>query len=304
MRPGRFFPAAAGLLLLALLSACSLPAAANRYALVYGVADYQTVTPDLTWTTNDAIAVTSALESAGWTVLKPYAGSTTATGLDGDASLANIQADIAALSAYGSDASVLLYFSGHGASDGAQAFIVPWDATEAVATLISASELNSLMSALPARNRVVILDTCFSGGFVPSGGTLDLAPPNYGYGLDAGGDPQSLLGTYPGRALANLGRLLAGNVAGSDPDIISISAAGSNELSYENSGVSHGIFTWALLNSQRSGDRDGDSLVTASEAYAWIAAQLNAEWNLYYPEAAYYPHLSGTSRDIVLFDNR
>jgi len=129
---------------------------ASRYALVYGAAEYDGTVNDLGSPDDDARGMAAALQAAGWTVA--------ASELDGTVTRGQVLLDgIAALEGtVDPESSVLVFFSGHGTVDAdGNAYIVPTDEN-----LISASELLSALDALPCRNRVLSLDTGYSGGFV------------------------------------------------------------------------------------------------------------------------------------------
>ena len=104
-------------------------------------------------------------------------------------------------------------------------------------------------------------------------------------------------------ALTRFAELLRRNAAASGkPEPIILSAAGSAELSWESGIYGHGIFTYYLLESAESGDKDMDGNVTVSEAYAYAESAIQSEWNPRH--TAFLPHLSAGSRDIVLFRKR
>lgn len=59
----------------------------------------------------------------------------------------------------------LFYFSGHGDYLEGEAFLVPFDGEGGVkSSMISSSRLAQLMSKIPSRRKLIILDACFSGG--------------------------------------------------------------------------------------------------------------------------------------------
>jgi len=62
------------------------------------------------------------------------------------------------------------YFSGHGAyGEGfSTSYICPTDADSSIGSVISVDELESYLSSIPG-TKVVILDSCFSGGFIGKG---------------------------------------------------------------------------------------------------------------------------------------
>ncbi len=277
--------------------------------MVIGINVYNIVKPNLTFAKPDAISLTSLLSTTGWTV--------DATLVDGQATKEGIRKAIASLAAeVGSDSTVLVYYSGHGVSLSGQAYIAPCDTHSNLSpdSLISMPEINAWVNAIPCANRLLILDSCYSGGFVDTASSIDTAPQNYG--PYDNGTEAAFLPTV----LGNAGGLLAKAMSqGSDPSILTISAAGSEEQSYDGDrspdGIAsgHGAFTYFLLQagSASAADTDGNKLVTAVEAYGYAKDQLKKTWNAKYwstPDGSMYmdflPHISGGSGDIVLYDRR
>jgi hypothetical protein len=283
---------------------------APRYALVYGVKNYQDpVLPDLTYTIADATSIALALGQQGWT---------TTLSTESQAKRTSIVADIQNLATtIGTDATVLVYFSGHGglSNDGSTALIAPWDFAFArvngfivykngiaqidESTTISAPELSTMLAALPTKNIIVIFDSCNSGGFVATGSAVDASPQDY-----------SSMPSYSAfsTAMSNFGNLLVANASASGGKTpIVLSAAGSAELSWESStfpippDTGHGVFTYYLLHAVTNGDSDGDGFVTMTEAYAYTVSAMKAGWNSNPANVAFLPHLSGGTRDLVLF---
>jgi len=63
------------------------------------------------------------------------------------------------------------YFGGHGGKDGSIYYICPTDMTPSVNSKISVNELEEALSAIPG-TKVVIIDSCNSGGFIGKGGDI------------------------------------------------------------------------------------------------------------------------------------
>ncbi len=290
---------------------------APRYALVYGVRDYPGSLLDLSFTVNDADSIAELLASQGWVVREST---------DSQATKAKIRADIEALASLSSDATILIYFSGHGTyidpnaagfSGYQGSYIVPYDAVlagsnylepEKAPYLISPSDLNAWLSGAASKNVIVLLDCCNSAGFAPAGSSIDASPQDYSQRPS-----YSAFAT----AVAHFGELLVSNAAASGQKApIVISAAGIDESSYDGSDgslgsivMNHGVFTYYLLNAGAEGDLNGDGVVTVTEAYAyteksikaWYSGLTDAQIN-FFGFNAFLPHLSGGARDLVLFD--
>jgi hypothetical protein len=296
--------ALAGLCLLAVVPlGCVLDAPYDKYAIVYGISDYEGTGNDLQFADDDAQSMKALLESQGYNV---------SLQINSDATKNNLLVSdipIVASSAKAEDLFVF-YFSGHGGqgasgtenagSDSRDEWIYLYDSLADKTQTFNDDQLMAALSAIPCRRKVILLDSCNSGGFI-------------GKGLDADGTPPSLLEGGQSR-LATLADAISlyANFDGSSADIppweaLVISASGERELSYEDgSPFNHGIFTYFLLQSESSGDRNGDGFVTVTEAYDYIRTQINNEWNLKYglPTAVFSPHVSGGPVDYVLFTAR
>lgn len=271
--------------LLSTLFSCSFEITETRYALVYGAADYPGTANDLGVTDDDARDMAATLASAGWIIR--YVREPTVN-------KSEILGDIAALAVeVEPDAAVLVFFSGHGSADvSGNTYIIPTDENP-----ISPSELRAALDALPCRNRILILDTCYSGGFVTDTGTLDTAPQNYGISDDGTGGYPLL------SALESYSELLASAFQSYDPRTpMVVTAAGSEELSYESSTYGNGVFTYFFLQSLSRGDLDGNGFVTLQEAYRYARAGVERYWNsIYIGSADFLPRISGNARDVVIF---
>jgi len=298
-----------------LLASCSLGSAsitATRKALLIGIADYPGASNDLTYPAVDAESMQTLLHSQGWE---------TETLTDTQATKAGIQTAIHDfLGSVPANGTALIYYSGHGTvsdSDAADyqyyngtlstysgdigdAWLVPYDFdTSAWTGGISASDLSTWFDAdLLTKNVIVIADSCFSGGLVPSSDSVDTIGQEYA--VDSSGSVYS----SPLAALGSFGDLLAANAAAKG--ILSpvvISAAGSRESSYDGtSSMGHGVFTYYLLESATKGDANGDGYVTCTEAYSYAAKAVNWAWNNSIGSSMeFYPHISGGLRDLALF---
>jgi len=316
--------AALPLFLLALAS-CELPAIdVPRYALVYGISIYDDAAAEgssynLRYADDDARAIGSLLETEGWSIYALAArgrpnGGAAEDAERPDATKARIARDFADLAeTLPEGAMVFAYFSGHGFFDGETEYIVPFGEISPIldeddySGCISPADLRSWLAALPTDRIVVVIDTCYSGGFVSAGSAKDIAPQNYGE-WDDGTTPDPLT-----TAISNFGELLAANArASGTPQPIVISAAGSRELSYDDRDKAQGAFSYYFLQAPEKADSDGNGLVTATEAYAFCADSLKANWNEEYKHSIdwstgifqdFLPHISGGARDLVLFSD-
>jgi uncharacterized caspase-like protein len=313
-------------------------AAANRYAIVIGVQDYPvdgTYSNDLNYPDDDADDMATLLTAKGWTVVKRLISSSDSTistdGLPTYDSIEKTFTELGTKVSINSDSTVLVYYSGHGSTndDHTIAYVIPYDGiVEATATIdgqpvtytafdtskwISAARMSNWLGALSCKNKILILDSCYSGGFVDTGSSTDAIPSSYG--LLEGGVEAGFLNTVFG----NFGSLLQKSVSDKgDPDVLTITAAGSNEPSWDDGNHLHGAFTYYLLQAASSGDSDGDGYVTATEAYSYAKKKVKAVWDAdyttnldswqsYYNSYGYVPdflpHISGGTGELVLYDN-
>ena len=306
-----------------LASSCAQPAliAQDKHALLIGIANYPSAMNSLNYPVADAELLRTLLVSQNWKV-EPVLKDSAATKSAIKSAIGTF------LSGLGQNATALIYYSGHGTvsnyaavdyysthytlsgftGDVGDALLVPYDFDNSPAWTggISPSEMASWIGASPTKNLIFISDSCYAGGFVDSGDSTDsISSPYTTWGSDTA-SVSSLA------ALGDFGGLLAKNASSTGTLApIAISAAGDKESSYEdwpvgspyNMGLNHGIFTYYLNESATKGDADGDGYVTCTEAYTYTAKAITAKWNTVKGNSvAFYPHISGGLRDLVLFD--
>ena len=224
---------------------------------------------------------------------------------------ANIIADIQALSSVvGPNDTILIYFSGHGMMDTVEPpsthqWFVPYQGVLSYpggsiagepSTSIRDDELGSYIAKLPTVRVVLVLDTCNSGGFIGNMLESDALPPVY-----TGAAPV-VTPALIAAAVSNYTTFAASPTGISPYNATVISAAGRDESSYEDGPpFSHGIMTYFLLKAVSSADLNHDGAVTALEAYAFIKAGIDKDWNAAVPTETFAPHISGGPVDFVLF---
>jgi uncharacterized caspase-like protein len=291
---------------------------------VIGVQDYPNATHasnDLSYPDDDASEMATLLTAQGWTVEKRLISSSDSSiETNGIPTYANIQSAIADLST-DSSATILVYYSGHGSLDGETAYIIPYDGLKTTETLyngtyyqdndltkwITPATLTSWMAAVPAKNRLLILDSCYSGAFATSDAAVDTSPADYSQSGNTTSDT-SLIAA----ALSKFNTLVAANLSGyGNSEIQVLAASGSAESSYDDPTHKNGAFTYYLLQAGDTssstglakGDADGDGTVTVDEAYVYAKAQIKAKWDALYAryDEDFLPHISGGTRDVVLY---
>ena len=131
------------------------------FALNVGVADYQRI-GSLDLTDQDALKLTQTLQTTGM-----LAGESV-TLVNSDATRANFIAAIEQISAaIGPDDLFLLFFSGHGSKNPVERFMERDGSSETIELFdaaVSDYELAQMLEPIAART-LLVLDSCFSGGF-------------------------------------------------------------------------------------------------------------------------------------------
>jgi uncharacterized caspase-like protein len=292
-------------------SSCTLTSSVTgaRYALVYGIRDYPGTSADLSYTVKDAESIEGLLESRGVDSANMIERE------DSSVTKAQIKADILSFASVDSNSTVIFYYSGHGSyvdsSWGSYyptysgGYICSYDSvgtsgyieSSTIENLISPSELEIWLSQMGTKNVIVILDSCYSGNFVSSESATDTSPAD-----DSDNPSYSAFST----AMSNFGSLLVSNASASGQKTpIVISACGSAEESYDGTtAMAHGVFTYFLLKAASSGDSNDDGYLTTTEAYSYTAKAINSWFSPQLLRAGYsyfLPHISGDTRDLVLF---
>jgi hypothetical protein len=301
------------LLTLLFLVSCSFEIDYNQYAVVYGIADYNpdggSGSEDLKYTVNDATAMGALLSKQGYDVTLR----TDPLGIPGaTATYSQLLADLNTVkSQAGKDDLFVFFFSGHGCNPAPTGGSEPPEGdaydegivlnTEVATKNLYDDELGQLIKAIPCKKKIVILDSCNSGGFIGNDLETDSTPPEYEGQQNGFGDVLS-------RAI-HLYTNYKDRTYDIDPsDALVISASGEREFSYEFPDSpdfpDYGIFTYYLLKTADRGDHNGDGYVTALEAFYYAKEQIEENWNILFDGAdgQFSPHVSGGPVDFVLFE--
>ncbi|MBI9102817.1 MAG: caspase family protein [Spirochaetales bacterium] len=325
------------------LSGCSEPQIPTGYALIYGIADYSSwsgfypgyTLGSLDLTDDDALAMAEMLEDKGWDVrLRLDDGSQADTAI---ASREQFEEDIVYLSTImNQEDRFLFYYSGHGASISGQgddiepdsgvagdewiflyADAPDWSQDEWLDHTFNDDSLGAELSRLPNRIKMVILDSCNSGGFIGTSPTVDTIPWNYTPTKDSDYEEGTAGAAFS--AWLNFPETTSADILSSEA--IVMTAAGENEESWESG--DHGIFTGLLLETPANGDKNGDGWITVTEAYVYCLDGLQASWNAaeledyeqlqiiygddpynhgYVDNYSYLPHITGSPLDFILYE--
>lgn len=310
----------------------------NKYAIVYGVTNYVSTndyfltagnSPNLSYPDADARDVTAMLSEKGYSVISRWVDGSNNVWYNGTnegavsyytnasysihdspgeayvPSKANLSVDLAALkSKIGPNDIFLFYFSGHGTQAGSVEYFDPYGAVtynggySANGSLcVADTEMGALLSEYIGTSRkVVILDSCNSGGFIGNTLEVDTTPTTtapYDWTLIT---PLTIL-----QAIENYTRFTTTSTAVSPYNAQVLSAAGTDESSYDDVGHAHGAMSYYLLKIPANGDLNGDGKVTVLEAFSFVKAAIQAGWNVVNPGEAFTPHVSGGPVDFVMF---
>ncbi|MCF7947521.1 MAG: caspase family protein [Spirochaetia bacterium] len=324
------------IILVLAVTSCKLnPTPPDRYALVYGVSIYNSnfpeysehpENPNLVWTDNDAVDLAKMLYEKGYEVrLRINDGSSTDLLTSSEESLFSLKPANKTtffdedMPYYQNPANiakgdiVLFYFSGHGTnsyefsqeetgeedslSNSADEFLVlpsyPSDYY-----LLSDNIVSSNFNKISAIKKVIILDSCFSGGFIGQSYDADRIKDDY-----SSDDP------YKDNifSLALNSFFYNGTEDITPNNAIVLSASGENENSlepaYDDTTFENGFFTEGLLYSAELGDYNNDGYISALEIYRYSKAFLSNLFNNFdfISFYEYSPHISGGPVDYILF---
>ncbi|HET6450232.1 MAG TPA: caspase family protein [Spirochaetia bacterium] len=293
--------------------------------------------PNLSYPDADAQSLATLLRGEGYTVVARWVDAsgkeylTTSAGtpvpvgtLSSDASgangpsKANIPLDIANYFAgvMGSDDTFLFYFSGHGTQDTTSSplheFFVPegavqWDSSQDEYAAykndcVRDDEMGGYLNALKTPRKIVVLDTCNSGGFIGNQLESDWTPSDSVSGPTFV-SPGTLI-----EAISNYADMSSSSTGLSPYGAMVLSASGRDESSYEWDNWKHGVMTyWLLQGLEGSADLNKDGHITALEAFAYAKSGVDNNWNDTDPvasdgtSAVFEPHVSGGPVDFVLF---
>lgn len=193
----------------------------NTFALIIANENYNRVSP-VAYAANDGKVFSKYVEQ---TLGVPQKNIFSLTDCSLNDMRYNLRRIVEICSAFGGDASVILYYAGHGVPDesNADAYLLPVDGYASdVTTGISLKEMISMLNELPAKQVTVFMDACFSG---------------------SGRDNQPL---YSARSVAIKPKTVS--VGG---NVVMFSAAQGTESAAPYHQMRHGLFTYFLLDKLR-----------------------------------------------------
>jgi WD40 repeat protein/ankyrin repeat protein len=259
--------------------------APKLYVVAIGVSDYQDNAYDLTYAAKDAGDLVQLLEQQK----SNFSEIEVELLLDKNATRAKIVGAKKMLASSGVDDQVIMFLAGHGlVDDKLEYYFATADMSfdKPAARGVPFRDLDELLDGIPARKKILFMDTCQSGELDPDEKPPELAASVPGAQIKrravgkrglkkvkaaAGaqqpavenGEPRSLLSSF----FADLRR---GSGA------IVIASAGGAEFALESSTWKNGVFTYALLEGMKSdrGDKNYDGLLSASELRDHVTSEV------------------------------
>ena len=158
------------------------------------------------------------------------------------------------------DDTVIIFYAGHGAvepdpsnldGDGFEKYLLPHDADlqDLYSTSISMNNIRTIFMRIRSDRLIFIADTCYSGA---SGGRTMMAT----------------------KTRANLSDKFYERISKGKGRVI-ISSCSANEISKEDDGLQHGIFSYYMLEGLKGrADQDGDAIITVSELFSYISRKV------------------------------
>jgi uncharacterized repeat protein (TIGR02543 family) len=253
----------------------------ESWAIIIGVANYQYI-DDLKYPDDDARELSDRLQDI-------WGADHVKLLVDAEATRANIENAVSNWLAPREDADdiVLFFFAGHAASGPDRApydetydeYLLPYDSlTYSWSNDISDDELDGWLDTLNSQKVVVILDTCFSGGFIRGVRSITTFPKA------AEGDGFIRDVSQAGRAI--------------------LAASAEDESSWEDPALQHGVFSYYILQGLRyleDVDANADHQVAAEELFGY-AAPRTVDFTVEYKTETQHPGLyDGYAGDLSLF---
>ena len=129
------------------------------------------------------------------------------------------------------DKTVFIFYSGHGTNDGDKTYICPADVTVSdLSTAISDTELLELLKTMPSYvKKIIVMDSCHSGGFIGKAPSSSLAKSIYVPGM---------VTNFKGDGFKQIASI---------PNLIFGSASRSDQLSWDSYDLKNGYFAYYFL---------------------------------------------------------
>jgi formylglycine-generating enzyme required for sulfatase activity len=258
----------------------------NAYALIIGISKYKDPRiPELRFTRADAEGIFNLLTDPKIAGLKRE---NIKTLFDEEATRFNIKNAISSwlFKIADKDSIVFIFFAGHGGieedrlgveRDNFAKYMLPYDTVvdDLYSSSISNRDFNELLLTIRSKKLVIFMDSCYSGG-VSERKARDVKITD---------DPYQKLAEGEGR--------------------IVIAASQPNQLSFEDSRIGHGVFTYNLLEAlSGKADWDNDGYVSILDVYKYLQDSV-PKYAMQLAGGAQEPILRGDiTKDFVISVNR
>lgn len=250
----------------------------NLYVIAVGVSDYHDRRYRLTYARKDAQDLAALLKHKAGRFGQVHV----AEFLDGDATRDKILGVKKLLSQSHVNDEVVVFLAGHGLLDEHADYYfgtVDLDFEDPAQAGLSYASIESLLDGIPARKKLLLMDTCHSGEVDKEGAegvTLEATPTE--------SVPQGMIKTraYRGRQRLKKSPLDASNSRRLLEDMFAdlrrgtgaavISAAGGAEFALESPAWKNGVFTFAVLDGLKNAkaDANGDGQIQVSELRDYV----------------------------------
>lgn len=240
------------------------------HLVAVGVSDYRGEDFDLTYAAKDARDVIDALA-------KHTSGPVTTHILtDANATRDNVLALRSVLEATHVDDMVVVFFAGHGMLDASLNYVFATHETDFAApagTGLTYEDIDGLLDGIPARQRLLLLDTCHSGEVEAD--VAVFAPVGEAAGGMVKSRGLSVVQKQPGPSPSEVGKELFADLRRGTGAVVIASASGL-ELAFESPAWNNGVFTYAMLEGLASGSADlnADNAIAVSELRSYVLGQV------------------------------
>ena len=282
-------------------------ASGEKWALLVGINQYQAGINPLYYSVADVKALYELLidpSIGGFASWKVFLLTDNSKELP---TASNIRKYLEKLSQAKAEDTVLIYFSGHGKVEGQKQYLLPIDTDSAYirGNGISHEEFDEAVRNIPAKQVIVILDSCHSGGVLKGTKDIEVRPKNFhdmfvkeSIKADVGENEAAKL--PPGKPA----------VGGRGPvQKVALTSSRGDQESIEWSDQEHSVFTYYLLDGLKGkADQDNNGKVTFDELSEYVVEKvpLKAEALMgKSQEPELYPkeRTSQVDSDIVLTNN-
>jgi uncharacterized caspase-like protein len=199
--------------------------------------------------------------------------------LNRDVTMENLSALKDSLLASHPDDVVIIFYAGHGLPDkNLDYFLASWntDFADPAANGIPYEMLENLVDSIPARNKLILLDACFSGEADKTAEIVEGQEDNKDGKVNfrVVGSTRGINVVQPTRRTDafEMMKLQFADLRRSTGALV-ISSAGSGEFAFEGDSWKNGVFTYSLLDGLVSGKADvfpANTGITANELSAYL----------------------------------